>query len=298
MDLRRPTDIADVTDRLENFRSPDAADAVAHFVARPSDVFICTYSKSGTTWMQQILHQLRSGSSMDFDEISVVVPWLETAFDVGIDPHADQQWRPRVFKTHLTRSEAPDGGRYVTVFRDPLTVLPSFHRFFDGWWFESGSISLAEFARGLYMRGSQAGSHWNHLVDWWPHIESADVLAFSYEDMVAAPDRVPAVVAEFLGFDLSDEELAAATHNSSRAVMLEHASKFEEQVLREHRDHLWGLPPGGDASKVVAATSVEIDDDLRAELDQMWMDTVGAELGFENYDAFRRALPDPLGVRS
>lgn len=37
--------------------------------ASPSDVIIATPPKCGTTWMQQIVHGLRSGGSMDFDEV-------------------------------------------------------------------------------------------------------------------------------------------------------------------------------------------------------------------------------------
>ena len=33
---------------------------------RPTDVFVSTYPKCGTTWMTQILHMLRTGGNMDF----------------------------------------------------------------------------------------------------------------------------------------------------------------------------------------------------------------------------------------
>ncbi len=42
-----------------------------------------TSPKCGTTWVQQIVHQLRSRGSMDFEEISIPVPWIEMAHDLG-----------------------------------------------------------------------------------------------------------------------------------------------------------------------------------------------------------------------
>lgn len=296
-ELRRPTDIADVKERMESFRSDEARAAHEAFVARPDDVFICTYSKSGTTWMQQIVHQLRSGGSMDFDDISEVVPWLESAVDVGIDPAADQAWTPRAFKSHLTWSEAPRGGRYITVFRDPQSVLPSYYRFFEGWWFEPGSITLEEFAEGFFFGGTQAGRHWDHIVDWWPHISDPDVLALTYEDMAAAPERVPAVVAEFLGLDVPPEDMSTAVQNSSRAVMNDNASKFDETRLRSYRDSLWGLPPGGDSAKVTRGHTLEMSPHTQSQLASHWAELVESQLGFNDYQAFRDALPDPLGVR-
>ena len=42
---------------------------------REGDVFISAMAKSGNTWMQQILHQIRSGGDEDFDDLYDVVPW-------------------------------------------------------------------------------------------------------------------------------------------------------------------------------------------------------------------------------
>ena len=295
--MERPTTIEDMTDRLSRFRSPEAMAALDRMVVRPSDAFICTYTKSGTTWMQQVVHQLRTGGSMDFDEISVVVPWLESALDMDIDPDADQAWEPRAFKSHLSWSQIPRGGRYITVFRDPATVLPSFHRFFEGWFFEPGSITLADFAHGMYLQGSEAGRHWQHFIDWWPRIGDPSVLALAYEDMTQLPDRVPEVVADFLDIELDPETLGRVIENCSRATMTAHVTKFEEQLLRRFRDPVMGLPPGDPAAKVYpTGSSMEIGADLVAELDRAWAETVGSVLGLTSYDELRRGLPNPLGA--
>jgi hypothetical protein len=45
--------------------------------------------------MQQILHQLRSGGDMSFDEISDVVPYIEQAYDTEINLDAEQRYQPR-----------------------------------------------------------------------------------------------------------------------------------------------------------------------------------------------------------
>ena len=297
MMLRRPTTIDEVQARLGRFTTAAARAAVDDIVVRPDDVFIATYPKSGTTWVQQVVHQLRSRGHTDFAEIMEVVPFLEVAFDAGIDPRSEQRWSPRVFKTHLPRSDVPKGACYITVFRDPRTVVTSFYRFFEGWWFEPGAVSLDEFAHGLYLGGTTSGRHWDHLVDWWPRVGDTDVLALSYEDMSAVPDDVPVVVADFLGITLDDETMATVVRHSSREWMTQHAAKFDEHLLRERRDADWGLPPDGESAKITTGGKPALSPDLEAALEDRWTEIVERALGFASYTDLRAALPNPLGVR-
>lgn len=293
----RPTSIAEVKEKLSRFRSDEASAAVEAFEPRASDVFISTYSKSGTTWMQQVVHQLRSQGNTDYTDISEVVPWLESAVDVGIDPSADQPGGFRAFKCHLLFRDLPKGGRYITVYRDPMTVLPSFFRFFEGWWFEPGSISIDEFALEMYVQGSAAGRHWDHLVEWWDRIEQSDTLVLCYEDMLLAPERVPPLIADFLGLSLEPETMSTIVKHCSRHYMVEHASLFEERLIRQHRDAYWGLPSGGDASKVAAASApIVLERETVRALQKNWSDIVKPALGFNDYKTLRAALPNPLGV--
>lgn len=44
----------------------------------PDDVFIATYPKSGTTWMQQIVRSIRCNGQVDQSvPLNVAIPWLE-----------------------------------------------------------------------------------------------------------------------------------------------------------------------------------------------------------------------------
>ena len=65
------------------------------FRPRPNDVIIATPPKCGTTWMQQIVHQLKTGGDMDFDTIHREVPCLEIAHDIGHDLESEQKAEPR-----------------------------------------------------------------------------------------------------------------------------------------------------------------------------------------------------------
>ena len=95
---------------------------------------------------------------MDFDEITLVVPWLELALDLGIDPDAPQVAEPRAFKSHLNWHDVPKGGRYITMVRDPGDVLVSMYHFHEGWRFEAGSIPWTTTPGISFWRGSGTGA--------------------------------------------------------------------------------------------------------------------------------------------
>ena len=65
-----------------------------NFRPRGDDVMIVTPGKSGTTWMQQVVHQLRSGGDMSYRNISDVVPFIEMAHEIDLD--AEHEYQPRL----------------------------------------------------------------------------------------------------------------------------------------------------------------------------------------------------------
>ena len=68
--------------RKRNQSREESSEYGRGFKPRPSDVFIVTYPKCGTTWMTQICHMLRGGD-MNFGEITEVCPWDEMAMICG-----------------------------------------------------------------------------------------------------------------------------------------------------------------------------------------------------------------------
>ena len=116
-------------------------DAIKDFRPRPTDVVIAPFGKCGTTWLQQTFHTLRTRGDMDFDDISRVVPWIETAVTLGLDLDAPQRAEPRGFKSHLSYDEVPKGARYIVAVREPKDALVSLYRFMEGWFIEPGTIS-------------------------------------------------------------------------------------------------------------------------------------------------------------
>ena len=267
----------------------DMAAAIADYRPRPGDVIISPYAKCGTTWLQQTFHTLRTGGDMDFDDISRVVPWIETSRLLEIDLEAPQRADPRGFKSHLAWDEIPKGARYVVSLREPKDALVSMHRFMEGWMLEPGAVDVEAFAEKRFAAAAKGEGYWAHLLSWWGQRDNPDVLLLSYEHMVADPERAVRRLAVFCGIPLDAALLALTLERSSIGYMLAHKDRFDDAMLRGLSETRAGLPPGSDSAKVrqggVGGHRDAISPDLALRMDQMWAATVTPITGHATYAA-------------
>ena len=68
-----------------DYSSQEHLDKLTSFRLDPSDVWICTFPKSGTTWTQQIVRLIRNKGESDDLKVSKSVPWLESIQSKGVD---------------------------------------------------------------------------------------------------------------------------------------------------------------------------------------------------------------------
>ncbi|MDB5443268.1 MAG: hypothetical protein JWP73_1644 [Phenylobacterium sp.] len=289
---RNPAEFGQIAGKL--FGPEDVVAGVQSYRPRPSDVVISPYSKCGTTWLQQIFHTLRTRGEMDFDDISRVVPWIETAAIVGVDLEAPQRAEPRGFKSHLGYDRIPKGARYIVALREPKDALVSMYRFMEGWLIEPGAISMDQFAAGWLGRVAAGTDIWRHLLSWWDQRDNPDVLLLSYEHMNAEPEVAVRRVAAFCGIDLDAELLALTLENSSLPFMLRHKDKFDDILMRTASERRCNVPPGGDSAKVrkggVGGHKQELSPAVVAAMDAQWAALVTPVTGFADYASLDAAL--------
>jgi Sulfotransferase domain len=291
--LRRARTIAELRERSGSLGTEEGKRRALSFRPRPTDVFVSTYPKSGTTWLQQIVHGLRTRGSMDFDEITAVVPWLEMAADLGMDAQAPQIAEPRAFKSHLAWGDIPKGARYICVVRDPKDVVVSSYHFHEGWRFEPGAISIDDFAREFFICRERKRSYWYHVASWWEQRNRSDVLILSYEDMKADLPTAVRHVARLIDRALDQELLETVVKQSSIEFMLAHGRKFDDHLLRA-RNAARSLPPGGKSSKVrsgrVGDHLRELSRKVRDEIDAIWRQEIEPRFGLPSYEALRAEI--------
>lgn len=289
-ELSWPKSLAEMRERQQGMFTEKEFKAGLELKLRPTDVVITPFAKSGTTWTQQIVHTLRTRGDMDFDDISRVVPWIETSAALGIDLNAEQKANPRAFKSHLGWDLVPKGGRYINVVRNPADVVVSLFKFNEGWYWEPGAVDLDEYAMSDPFRRR---SYYQHLKSWWPRRHDPDVLFMCYEKMLEAPRETIRRIAGFIGVPLDDELLDLTERHCSIEFMREHKDRFDDLLMRKFATERMRVPFESDGAKVregKAGSGAVLSDEVKARLDTLWAEEITAELGFADYASLIEVL--------
>jgi hypothetical protein len=193
----------------------------------PDDIFIVTYPKSGTTWLQMILYQLTSDGAMDFAHIDQVSPHLEETMIPRRRKISELQATPRVVKSHLPYNEIPKGpGRYIYGIRNGLDVAVSYH--YHALKYLSGGRQwpLGQFF-GDFMAGRVPyGSWFEHVAGWLHNEDRLNVLVVTYEELRADLEAGVRRIADFCGITIDPAAMPRILERCSFAFMREHDARF------------------------------------------------------------------------
>ncbi|KAM9352862.1 amine sulfotransferase-like [Symphorus nematophorus] len=208
---------------ISGTHDPDDVDQIYNLEIRDSDVFVVTYPKSGTIWMQQILllceakGDLTAISKLDKSSNGDLVPWIEVN---GSRQEFITAPSPRLRVTHLAYDLMPPAlsqkkGKVIYVARNPKDVLVSYFHFHK-------LANMLETPKDFddffekFLRGDVFGCRWfDHIKTWYSHKDDMNMLFITYEEMIQ--DLLSAVrkISVFLGKELTDEQLAnVVTHST------------------------------------------------------------------------------------
>lgn len=197
-----------------------------HFklVPRRDDIFIVTYPRSGTTWMQMILYQLTTDGSMEIPHIAEHCPWFERSVRSAQD--FEKRKSPRIFKSHLSFDKIPKGpGRYIYVARDGRDVAVSYYNLYRNYNGYKGTF--AEFFEEFMNGKVNYGSWFKHVGDWWKHRNDLNVLFLTYEEMQHDLEGCIKRIIAFCHLEVAEEKLPRILERCSFDFMKQHENKFD-----------------------------------------------------------------------
>lgn len=197
----------------------EAFGSALEYSPEPTDFFIATYPKCGTTWAQYIVYLIahRGAPLSATDSMGEHIPHLE---EVGARA-ISRMSSPRYLKTHLPFGMTPynERARYLYIARNPFDCAVSFYHHTRGF------IKHYDFAEGrfedffeCFLAGEvDFGDYFDNLLSWHAHAEDGNVLFLTYESMSADPRAAVTRIGRFMGADhISDESLLGAVLQHSR----------------------------------------------------------------------------------
>lgn len=205
------------------------------FRPRPDDIWVATYPRSGTTWVQFLLYQLTTDGDLGFHHLTDVSPWFERSLARGTCRAADFDAvpSPRVFKSHLTPGWLPAGGRVVYVERSPEDVLVSYYHFYRSHLRFQGTFD--EFY-GRFVAGDLQYGRWSdHVAEWTHSAATRSVLRLTFEGLRDDPERTVRRLCRFLDLEPGAAVVGRALERTRFDFMKMHEEKFDHvtALLRE-----------------------------------------------------------------
>ncbi|KAF8764348.1 sulfotransferase ssu-1-like [Argiope bruennichi] len=204
--------------------SPNCFKEALEYKPERGDVFICTYPKCGTTWMQNVaMYIFRKGKELDHpSDFLQCAPYIDMLGQESID----KMPRPGAFKTHFSYSHMPysPDAKYVFVARNPKDCCVSFYyhtRNIPGFGYWDGEFD--DFFE-LFMAGEvEYNDYFDHLLDWYPHRNDPNVFYTTYEDMKKDIKDIILRLSKFLG----EEYIEAIEKDNNILNNIVHFSGFQ-----------------------------------------------------------------------
>ncbi|XP_077537919.1 amine sulfotransferase-like isoform X1 [Haemaphysalis longicornis] len=228
---------------LNKFFKEENVRSAINYKPRDGDVFLVTYPKCGTTWMQHIISNVltRGMPPTDIGEFSIMAPYI----DMTGAKAAEIPSRTGTITTHLPPSvfKPVERAKYVYVTRNPYDCAVSYYHFALGMTPKSATDVSFESFLDIFISGKVIHGHYfDHLLPRYERRRDSNVLFLTYEEIKADTAAQVLRVADFLGEEhgkslLEDRELLerildACSRESMRIFFKESLQERLEKMLQ------------------------------------------------------------------
>jgi hypothetical protein len=205
------------------------------FDDRPSDIYVASFMRSGTTWVQMIIYQLTTDGEMNFESMSDVSPWFEQS--LRQEEFLNHLPAPRIFKTHvpykLVRKKWQ--GKFIYVYRNGMDTAVSQYYHYKN----LGNPSLtfeASFANSFLNKNNSSLVPWfKHVADWLKNKKNLDILYVSYEELSNDLEGTIRKIIKFFNLDVKESQFPRILERCSFKFMKSHEDKFDNLAEEKKR---------------------------------------------------------------
>ncbi|XP_001372461.2 sulfotransferase 1C2 [Monodelphis domestica] len=189
-------------------------DQIQKFKAKNDDLLICTYPKSGTTWIQEIVDMIEQNGDVEKCQRSVIhhrhpfLEWARLPQPSGVE-QANAMPSPRVLKTHLPTQLLPPSFwestcKIIYVARNAKDCMVSYYHFQRMSQTLPAPGTWEEYFENFMNGKVSCGPWYDHVKGWWKAKDKHQILFLFYEDIKENPKREIQKVIKFMGKNLDE----------------------------------------------------------------------------------------------
>ncbi len=254
----------------------------ARYVPTAHDVFVTTYSKSGTNWAMQMAVQIAWRGEAEFEHIHDLVAWPEAHF-AGIAPLHDPGPRERcptgkrAIKTAMDAAFVPyqEDATYLTVLRDPKDVFVSAYHFIFNVFDLFDDVTLEEWLALFLSPQFPAGSWAKHTASYWAWRDRPNVAVLLFSELKRDLEGTVRRVSQTMRVPLSDAEVARVAERCSFEHMKHDEARFAPPRMlftRQRATMVRAGKVGGSGELLTREQQAAIDRHFRRELAELGSD--------------------------
>ncbi|KAI1297927.1 Sulfotransferase 1C2 [Halotydeus destructor] len=234
---------------------------------RDDDLFVVTYPKCGTTWVQTMVTLILNNGTVPRNDLDRTSTFLEYLGLEGVNSMP----RPGIIKTHIYSPLQPwnPRARYVIVTRNPKDQFVSYahhviniDKFYE-------NATMAEFFELWTMGETLYGSYFDWHLSWLPYLDLPNILFLTYEDIKVDPRSAIHKLAAHVGVSSEtveihmDQILAKSSVEGMRKILNDEVNFKGFQFVRKG---------------VVGGWKSQLTDHQSAIIDQLFKDNFSGTL--------------------
>uniref|UniRef100_A0A8C0P980 Sulfotransferase n=1 Tax=Canis lupus familiaris TaxID=9615 RepID=A0A8C0P980_CANLF len=166
---------------------------IQNFEAKPDDLLICTYPKSGTTWIQEIVDMIEHNGDVEKCQRAIIqhrhpfIEWARPPQPSGVEK-ANAMPSPRILRTHLPTQLLPpsfweNNCKFLYVARNAKDCMVSYYHFQRMNQMLPDPGTWEEYFETFISGKVGWGSWYDHVKGWWEIKDRYQILFLFYEDI-------------------------------------------------------------------------------------------------------------------